>query len=187
MDIYHILDIYRIYIINIRYFDIYNKYRIFSNPDQEVNSLFGFLTDFLIKSDDQIKEACTKFCEHYSEDIEHEFINEMVQFKYFVLQLEDAGKDNIVAAEESYKLILNNMVQSIFPLQIYRSLMITNASGERNFSKLKLLKNSLRATMSQHRLNSLSIMAIENDVLEKVHIEEVVKDFISKKVRKVHI
>lgn len=159
---------------------------------QEVNSLFGFLTDFLIKTDDQIKEACTKFCDLYSEDIEREFINEMVQFKYFVLQLEDAGKDNIVAAEKSYKLILNNMVQSAFPnvmiaLQIYRSLMITNATGERNFSKLKLLKNCLRATMSQHRLNSLSIMAIENDILEKVHIEEVVNDFISKKVRKVPI
>nr|XP_023016551.1 putative fatty acyl-CoA reductase CG8306 [Leptinotarsa decemlineata] len=31
----------------------------------------------MIGSDDQIKEASTKFCEHYSEDIEHEFIHEM--------------------------------------------------------------------------------------------------------------
>lgn len=122
---------------------------------REINDLFGFLTDFSTKSDAEIRQACTKFKEHYFEDIEPEFIDEMVQYKYFILQLEDAGK-KIVPAEESYKLIIGNMAQSTFPnvmtaLQIYRSLMITNATGERNFSKLKLIKNCLRSTMSQNR------------------------------------
>ncbi|GBP96777.1 hypothetical protein EVAR_72063_1 [Eumeta japonica] len=105
---------------------------------REINNLFGFLTDFSTKSDAEIRQACTKFKEHYFEDIEPEFIDEMVQYKYFILQLEDAGK-KIMPAEESYKLIIGNMAQSTFPnvmtaLQIYRSLMITNATGERNFS-----------------------------------------------------
>ncbi|GFQ69566.1 TTF-type domain-containing protein [Trichonephila clavata] len=59
---------------------------------REINDLFGFLTDFSIKSDAEIRQACTKFKEHYFEDIEPEFIDEMVQYKYFILQLEDAGK-----------------------------------------------------------------------------------------------
>ncbi|GBP21477.1 hypothetical protein EVAR_12078_1 [Eumeta japonica] len=71
---------------------------------REINNLFGFLTDFSTKSDAEIRQACTKFKEHYFEDIEPEFIDEMVQYKYFILQLEDAGK--IMPAEESYKLII---------------------------------------------------------------------------------
>ncbi|GFR27305.1 uncharacterized protein TNCT_87801 [Trichonephila clavata] len=59
---------------------------------REINDLFGFLTDFSTKSDAEIRQACTKFKEHYFEDIEPEFIDEMVQYKYFILQLEDAGK-----------------------------------------------------------------------------------------------
>ncbi|GFQ80029.1 uncharacterized protein TNCT_524151 [Trichonephila clavata] len=72
---------------------------------REINDLFGFLTDFSTKSDAEIRQACTKFKEHYFKDIEPEFIDEMVQYKYFILQLEDAGK-KIVPAEESYKLII---------------------------------------------------------------------------------
>ncbi|GFR14727.1 TTF-type domain-containing protein [Trichonephila clavata] len=72
---------------------------------REINDLFGFLTDFSTKSDAEIRQACTKFKEHYLQDIESEFINEMVQYKYFILQLEDAGK-KIVPAEESYNLII---------------------------------------------------------------------------------
>lgn len=158
---------------------------------REINDLFGFLTDFSTKSDAEIRQACTKFKDHYFEDIEPEFIDEMVQYKYFILQLDDAGQKNM-PAEESYKLIIGNRAQSTFPnvmtaLQIYRSLMITNATGERNFSKLKLIKNCLRSTMSQNRLNSLAIMAIENDVLEKITFQDILNDFVSKKVRRVNI
>lgn len=145
-------------------------------------------------ANDDIKDACRKFSEHYSEDIESEFIDEMVHFKYFVLQLVDVGKNKIgpISAEESYKLIFDNMAQSTFPnvmisLKIYRSLMITNATGERNFSKLKLIKNCLRSSMSQNRLNSLAIMSIENDILDKVNFQDVINDFVSEKVRRVNI
>ncbi|CAH0405833.1 unnamed protein product [Chilo suppressalis] len=159
----------------------------------EIDSLFGFLTDFLKKPDEDIRKACSKFKENYCNDIEPEFIDEMVHFKYFVSQLEDTGnKEKNIPAEKSYKLIDGNMAQSAFPnvmtaLRIYRSLMITNATGERNFSKLKLIKNCLRSTMSQSRLNSLALLSIEHDVSEKVNFQEVLNDFVSKKIRRVNI
>ncbi|GBP31891.1 hypothetical protein EVAR_16666_1 [Eumeta japonica] len=46
---------------------------------REINNLFGFPTDFSTKSDAEIRQDCTKFKEHYFEDIEPEFINEMMQ------------------------------------------------------------------------------------------------------------
>ena len=41
--------------------------------------------------------------------------------------------------------------------------------------------------MPQNRSNSLSIMAIENDVSEKANFKDVLKDFVYKKVRNVNI
>jgi hypothetical protein len=46
--------------------------------------------------------------------------------------------------------------------------MVTNASGERSFSKLKFIENEIRNRMTQPRLNNLSFICIENNVLENI-------------------
>jgi hypothetical protein len=51
---------------------------------------------------------------------------------------------------------------------VYRVLLtmsVTVASALRSFSKLKLIKTYLRSSMSQKRLNSLTTMLIEKDML----------------------
>jgi hypothetical protein len=45
--------------------------------------------------------------------------------------------------------------------RILFTMPVTVASAERSFSKLKLLKNYLRSTMSQERLNGLTTLCIE--------------------------
>lgn len=56
-------------------------------------------------------------------------------------------------------------------------MMVTNCSGERSFSKLKRIKNELRITVRQERLNSLSLMSIECDMLQNIDFEEIINDF----------
>lgn len=53
-------------------------------------------------------------------------------------------------------------------------ILVTIATAERSFSKLKLLKSNLRSSMSQERLNELALMAIKNELLEKVDYESLV-------------
>jgi hypothetical protein len=56
----------------------------------------------------------------------------------------------------------------------YRILLtvpVTVASAERSFSKLKLLKNYLRSTMLQQRLNGLAMCSIEKDILNNINLE----------------
>lgn len=70
---------------------------------------------------------------------------------------------------------------------VYRILFtipITVASAERSFSKLKLLKNYLRSTMSQERLNGLATLCIEKKLLDDVNIEAIIDDFSSRNVRR---
>ncbi|KAI5005826.1 hypothetical protein ZWY2020_033069 [Hordeum vulgare] len=59
------------------------------------------------------------------------------------------------------------------------------ASAEHSFSKLKLLKNYLRSTMSQERLNSLATLCIEKDKLDEINVDAIIDDFSSRSVRRI--
>jgi len=78
------------------------------------------------------------------------------------------------------KLVHNTGLKTIFPsvyvaLKIAVTLPVTSASTERSFSKLKLIKNRLRSTMKQDRLEDLMIISCERDV--PVDVDKVVKIF----------
>ncbi|CAN1168171.1 Zinc finger MYM-type protein 1 [Linum perenne] len=71
--------------------------------------------------------------------------------------------------------------------RILLTILVTVATAERSFSKLKLLKSYMRSTMSQERLNGLAMVAIENNYLEDIKIEELIEDFISKNTRRISL
>ena len=69
-------------------------------------------------------------------------------------------------------------------LRLFLSLMVTNCSVERSFSRLKSIKNKLRSTMSQERLSALRILCIESDKLKQINFDELLHDFALTKARK---
>ena len=76
---------------------------------------------------------------------------------------------------------------SYYCIIVYRILLtflITVASSERCFSKLKLLKTYLCSTITQERLNGLVTIAVENDIMEEINYEDIIEDFISKNTRR---
>ena len=62
----------------------------------------------------------------------------------------------------------------------------TNATNERTFSLLKLVKSYLRSTMKQSRLNHLILSAYKNQ-LDQLDLTKTVSDFISKNDARKHI
>jgi hypothetical protein len=68
--------------------------------------------------------------------------------------------------------------------RILFTLPVTVASAERSFSKLKLLKNYLRSTMSQERLNDLATLCIEKKLLDEINVNKIIDEFASKNVRR---
>ncbi|KAF0753263.1 Zinc finger MYM-type protein 1 [Aphis craccivora] len=63
---------------------------------------------------------------------------------------------------------------------------VTVASGEKSFSKLKLIKTYLRSTIAQATLTSLATLSIENAIAQNVDFSELIKVFADKKARKVN-
>ena len=52
--------------------------------------------------------------------------------------------------------------------------MISNCSGKRSFSALRRIKNHVRSSMGQKRLNSLALqLCIENELLERIDADDV--------------
>lgn len=88
--------------------------------------------------------------------------------------------------------IIKNNLRDNFPnvsicLRILLTIPASVASGERSFSKLKLIKNFLRSTMTQERLGSLGILSIEYDVVQTLNFDDLIDEFSKQKVRKVTI
>ena len=71
--------------------------------------------------------------------------------------------------------------------RILLTIPVTVASVEISFSKLKLIKSYLRSTMSQERLNGLTILSIEKHMLEQIDFNSLIIDFLSKNACRINL
>lgn len=70
-------------------------------------------------------------------------------------------------------------------LRLFLTLCVSNATSERSFSKLKLIKNYLRSVMSQERLTSLALISIEIEMAKSIDFDEIINIFALRQPRKV--
>jgi len=151
---------------------------------KEVREVFKVVTDFNEIDADQIREYAMSMARTYSGDLQSgEFADEMIQFVNF-------AKSRGCQTPSSLAMLLHTEdLQSTFPnveiaLRMYMSIMVSNCSGERSFSKMALIKNKLRSTMSDRRLSALELLSVENDVLASVSFEDIIEQFAAAKSRK---
>lgn len=83
----------------------------------------------------------------------------------------------------NYIKTLDSFPNVYIAYRILLTIHITVATAERNFSKLKVLKSYLRSTILQDRLNELTILSIENKVLEFLDYKTLINNFITKKTK----
>jgi len=155
---------------------------------EEISTRFTFLNKLTRMNTEEIARSCEKLSSFYHQDLdEHDLVSECEHLKHYItgshLEMFEPSMPKI------YATIKNDKLESTFPtieiaLRIFLSMMVTNCTGERSFSKLKLIKNELRSCMTQKRLNSLSVMSIESEVLETLDFNNIIKDFADRKARK---
>lgn len=91
----------------------------------------------------------------------------------------------ITHAIDILNLIKQNKVENmVIAYRIMLSMPVSVASGERSFSKLKIIKNYLRNSMNQDRLNSLAIISIESDIAKSIDYDDIIDEFATQKARK---
>ena len=94
---------------------------------------------------------------------------------------DDINRENFIAV---LKVLSTFSLQSAFP-ELYTvhkilappTLPICSTKCKRKFSKLKFLKNNLRSTMGQKRLNSLMLINVERVLTKVLDYEQVINSF----------
>lgn len=155
----------------------------------EVHNRFSFLSNLRSISSNELQSSCRSFAEFYHLDVNGEELETECNLLKQYLETDVFKKTEQVDVLLLYTTLRNDQLEETFPnvaiaLRIFLSLMITNCTGERSFSKLKRIKNGLRSTMLQERLNSLSLMSIENDILLSLDFEDIIEDFANRKSRR---
>ncbi|XP_071739442.1 uncharacterized protein [Rutidosis leptorrhynchoides] len=155
---------------------------------EEYEEVFGFLFAYdklKFIDDDDLKLCCIRLEDalKYNGKLDidaNELYEELKLLKKF-LPGETMGPAGIL---ENVKKI-DCFPNVIIAYRVLLTIPITVASAERSFSKLKLLKNYLRSTMSQERLNELALISIENNILKSIDYKELINEFASKNARRV--
>ena len=154
--------------------------------------MFLFLAD-LKATKLEIERGIKLLEEAYPEDADPKLADELLYFHLYVRHTQSQGltEEQFISLSHGdlYQIMCKEKIHIAFPnveaiLRLFLSLMVTNCSEERSFSRLKSIKNELRSTMSQERLSALSILCIESDKLKQINVDELLHDFALTKARK---
>ncbi|XP_058185824.1 uncharacterized protein LOC131303051 [Rhododendron vialii] len=149
---------------------------------------FGFLFDLekVSSSDECLKNHCTNL----EEVLKHGRIFDIDGKDLFVelkclKQVLPRGVQKPIEVLNFIKLMADSFLNSWNAYRVLLTILISVASGERTFSKLKSIKNYLRSTMSQERLNGLAMLSIENDLVKEVDYTNIIDSFASRNAKRV--
>jgi hypothetical protein len=71
----------------------------------------------------------------------------------------------------------------ISAIVLFLTLPVTVATAERSFSKLKIIKNYLRSSIAQDRLDALAMISIEAEEARKLSVAKMIDTFAERKAR----
>ena len=131
--------------------------------------------------DGKLQQAASVLRAAYEQDLK-EFGDELIQMKHFFKNNDNVKNPgallkHLIAFKDTFPNVL-------IALRIYMTLPSSNASGERSFSCLKRVKNYLRSTLGQDRLDALAILSIESQLGRSINFNALIDKFARIKARK---
>ncbi|XP_015433463.1 PREDICTED: zinc finger MYM-type protein 1-like [Dufourea novaeangliae] len=158
-----------------------SRFELYANHQ----NIFGFLymNEIGNLDDEYLLKCCEDLHLHLEGDFDGtEMFEEIKMFRSIT-------QTNYSALDSMNYIVKNNLSEAypnlLIALQIMLTTPVTVASAERSFSRLKLIKNYLRSSISQERFSSLAILSIESEVANSIDFDDVIKDLSSKKARKI--
>ncbi len=164
---------------------------IICDLDTRFRTTAGIVEEFaaIIKvgqlSDCDIATVCQPLISKYTRDLTPQFEDEIRHLNAIFSATFPSDCSPLALLNAIHKMQLQSIFGEVcIALRIFCTLPVTVASGERVFSKLKLIKSYLRSTMSQERLNNLAILFIESQLALRLNFKDLIEDFASKKARR---
>ena len=154
-----------------------------------VSSVFNFIQPSRLakSSSEQLSSGVRKFLKLYSGDISEDVDLES-ELRQFTTYFKNDIREMATVTEILQKLQSTNLIPSFPGLTticlLFITLPVTVASAERSFSKLKIIKNYLRSTMGQERLDELGMIAIENEEAKALNLDALIDTFAEKNARR---
>lgn len=159
------------------------EYRI--NAYKKFVEKFLFLNKIINLENNEIKQKSEILREIYKNDVDdhNDVLNELIILKEHL----KVKKIETVSFEQLYKIVLE--LKDLYPnieilLRIFLATAAANCTAERSFSVLKRLKNYLRSSMTEDRLNYLATLHLNYDITQDLNYDDVITDFAIKKSRK---
>lgn len=161
------------------------RYEVFKN----IYSNFEILKpQILLQAEEcEIISKAKKLTDKYHDDLTPNLATELIQTKNL---LENQLKEMRSIREfadfifDKNELLISSIPDLCTAFQLFLVLPVTSAQSERTFSKLKLIKNFVRSTMTQSRLSSLAIISIEHERAKHVDLDAVVDRFLSTRYKR---
>ncbi|KAL4148373.1 hypothetical protein QTP88_002634 [Uroleucon formosanum] len=151
----------------------------------EVVETFSFLnpTSFLSKTEKEVVNASYDFILKYSNDISPDFTRQLLSLRTSLQkhQLKTIKSLAIYIVENDLSIVFPDVLSACV---IFITIPITVAEAERSFSKLKIIKNYLRNSMSQNRLSNIAVLNIERERTNEINISQIINNFANIKSRK---
>ena len=159
---------------------------------QEIYRRFEFLLPKnMIKINDQeLFTSAKNLALIYSEDLS------LADFPKQLMSFRNLLRSKIVTMEhlsikkfcdviiKDHQTILSSIPEILTVFRLFLTLPVTVASAERSFSKLKLIKNYLRNSISEERLSSLAVLSIEQEIARDLDVQLIVEEFSAKNARR---
>ncbi|XP_042212039.1 zinc finger MYM-type protein 1-like [Homarus americanus] len=154
-----------------------------------VSSMFGFLYDIhnlQTITSKEVMEHCLKLEKalQHGDDKDIDAADLCSELQFIARRVEKRASPQDILKFICKKKLADSVPNVFIALRILLTLPVSVASGERNFSKLKLIKNYLRSTMTQDWIVGLSTLSIEHEIAEKLDLKHLVSTFAKAKARK---
>ena len=81
----------------------------------------------------------------------------------------------------------NSVPNIVIMLRIFLTIAVSVATCERSLSKLKLINNYLRSSMSTLRLRNLATLSIEQQLTDEINFDIATEEFANKMAKKVTV
>ncbi|CAH0403834.1 unnamed protein product [Chilo suppressalis] len=153
------------------------------------NEKFSFLTKMSELSSSTLTKKARSLEEMYPNDLETELVQECIHFRSHISSQSILVEPDSPSLQSLSSFLRKQSLQNVYPnldiaLRMALCTPATNCSGERSFSCLKRVKNYLRSTLSQEKLNALALLCIESELMNKITYDDIIDDFANKKSRK---